>query len=114
MLLAEDYVVLRCAQPEVVQQLQPQALQLVGVCFKQVEVVTDGREDVVKLGWLGLVLALDFGEDWPLNALVGLHVLDVLVRNKLPKTACRSTCLLLSLLLLDRLLQELLVLDIRV
>ena len=47
--LFEDLRLLHVLQLEVVQQLQPQVLQLVRVVFEQFEVVAHGGQDLVKL-----------------------------------------------------------------
>ena len=57
---AEDAALVRVAHVEVVEQLQPERLQLVCIVLKQIEVVADGREDLVKVALKLTAILLDF------------------------------------------------------
>lgn len=104
MLLSEDRIDLWRLHAKVVQKLKPEPLKTRGVSFEEVEVVADGREDIIKFRWLVLVLYLDFGEHWFLDALVCLLILYKLVADKLAKWRHPRFVLLLEQLFLVLLL----------
>ena len=94
MLLPKDGIYLRGFEAEIIKQLKPKALQPRRVGFKEIKVVPNSRQNIVKLDFLVLVLPLDLCQDRPLNTFVCLHILYTLVRDELTQVTFELTWLL--------------------